>query len=133
MKNKGRISLPFLYVFDYSITFCVLKISSMAVIAVSSSSPSQVMVISDCVGIPSDITPIMDFMFTDLSLKETLTSHLNLLAAFTATVAGRACKPTGSITNTLISFVSVLLFYWIYNIYHIYYINESALIQVKAL
>ena len=67
--------------------FCARNTSSIAAIAESSSSPLQVIVISDCVGIPSDITPMMDFMFTSRPLKDTLTSHLNLLAAFTATVA----------------------------------------------
>lgn len=41
----------------------------------------------------------------DHIMKDTLTSHLNLLAAFTATVAGRACNPTGSITDTVICFI----------------------------
>jgi len=30
-----------------------------------------------------------------------------LLAAFTATVAGRACNPTGSTTVTVISFIGL--------------------------
>lgn len=62
----------------------------MALMASSSSSPSQVMTISDCVGIPKDITPMIDFMLTERPLKETFTSLLHLLATFTAIVAGRA-------------------------------------------
>src|SRR5699024_11975454 len=74
-------------------------VSSIAAIASASSAPSAEITTSAFWPTPKDITPMIDFKFTDLPLYSNVTSELNLLAACTNNVAGRSEEHTSELQS----------------------------------
>ena len=108
-----------------------LKNASNSANALSSSSPSTVIVTSSPVFTPSPITPKILFASAVLSPFVILTDDVYPAACFTRIPAGLACIPSGSVTTYLNSFILLVLLndFIVLLLYFLQYITYSLIFQ----